>query len=71
MFHYTVHFWPEDEMLTEPRIESGIIVSSSYSKAVQHIVDYYGSEFIVSIDDLYELDSILVEDDIKEMFPEV
>ena len=69
MFHYTVQFWSEEEGDTEVHTESGLVVGGSYIEAVEEIVSYYGRH-IVSIDNLYELDTMICEDELQEMFPE-
>ena len=65
MYKYRVEFWDEVEGIVT--YENGVTDGGSYSEAADHISDYYGVENLMSMK-LEELDTILLDDDLKNMF---
>ena len=76
MFHYTMHFHPEDDELylsnrnsDNSVTEHGIIAAKNYGKAVNKLVKYYGIENVIEIS-VYELENPLTMEDLAE-FPAI
>ena len=64
MFFYEVTFREE----SESKREKGIISGHSFSEAAKKLEDFYGKDYLVSIEDLYELEDPLLKIDMLEAF---
>ncbi len=65
MYYYLVEYWDSDSQ--EVVTESGMTSGNAYGAAADKVVELYGSENIVSVK-LTELENILYEEEILEMF---
>jgi len=64
MYHYVADFW--DEIDEQRKIEQGFLAASSYSEAIDCVIEYYGKENIFEVT-LCKDNDLLTESDIKEM----
>lgn len=64
MYYYIINFW--DEIDNETSEERGIVGASSYGEAAKKAVEYYGEKNVIDIK-LYELESVICEDEIKDI----
>lgn len=65
MYYYLVEYWNSDSQ--EVVTESGMTSGDTYGAAADKVVELYGPESIVSVK-LRELENILYEDEILDMF---
>lgn len=65
MYYYLVEYWDSD--LLEVATESGMCSGTTYSAAADKVVKLYGAKSLVSMK-LTELEGILYEDEILDMF---
>ena len=68
MFRYKVRYNDELENYTI-KTESGIVVAANYSEAADRVVEFYGRDNIVVLG-LYEIDQVIAEPEIRDMFNE-
>ena len=64
MFCYKVHFFDKFDQKT--KTDSGLVAANDYGTAANKLVDFYGKENI-KILGLYEVNDILLQDEIIEM----
>lgn len=65
MYHFIIEYWKN--ITNEMKTESGLIGASTYSEAIQKIVQIYNDENIYSIK-LNVLGDLLEEEDIFDIF---
>lgn len=68
MFFYKVSYWDSEKR--EDLTESGLIASEKYGTAAGEVVDYYGEDYVDSIE-ITELQPILSKVEIMDQFKEV
>ena len=67
MFYFKLTFYDKD-WTNKNETRQGIIAASTWVEAMQRIEDWYGRECIVSIDCMYEMEDLLEQDDVEDMF---
>ena len=65
MYYYLVEYWDSDSQKVVT--ESGMCGGTTYSAAAEKVVKLYGAKSLVSMK-LTELDGILYEEEILDMF---
>ena len=64
LIRYEVEFWDDDDKTT--KVEKGLVSGETYSKAVDHLVNYFGTEGICEIK-IYECEEVLCDEEIADM----
>ena len=70
MYHFKVRYLENDN----DHVEYGISAGTSYEEALKNIISWYSGSndsYIVSIDEFYELNTIIGPWEMKEIFGEV
>ena len=61
MYHYKVTFW--DDYNNKTTTECGIVGSGNYKKAIGKLTDYYGEEYIDTIE-IYGIEDVMPSTDL-------
>lgn len=64
MFYYEVTFFED----TKSKREKGIISGHNFSEVAKKLEDFYGKDYLISIENLYELEDPLLKADVLEAF---
>lgn len=64
MFYFEVTFFEE----AKSKREKGIISGNSFSEVAKKLEDFYGKDYLISIENLYELEDPLLKTDVLEVF---
>lgn len=67
MFQYEVHWWDTEKGQYGATVkEKGIVAAGSWGAAVERVRDYYGKDYVITIE-IAEITDIITEDQISEV----